>query len=104
MMGRPDLFVIGRLLEALTTAPGPMRRTPLQQKAGLNYTVFQRYLEYLFRLGLLAPTADSTGLLELTPKGAEAYRFLSEGLLRIFPTARGGTPSSDPGRAYPRPA
>ncbi len=80
-MGRPDLFVIGRLLEALNG--GQLRRTHLQQRAGVNYTVFQRYLELLLRLGLIREvTAD--GWLELTPKGAEAYRFLSEGLSRIF--------------------
>jgi predicted transcriptional regulator len=84
MMDRPDLIVIGRVLEALATAPGPMRRTPLQQRAGLNYTVFQRYLEYLLRLGLIAPTSNPEDLLELTSKGVEAYRFLSDGLTRIF--------------------
>lgn len=82
MMGRPDLFVIGRMLEALD--PAPLRRTQLQQKAGLNYTVFQRYLEFLVRLGLIANSATNDGRLELTPKGAEALRFLSEGLTRIF--------------------
>jgi predicted transcriptional regulator len=89
MMGRPDLFVIGRLLEAMATAPGPVRRTPLQQKAGLNYTVFQRYLDYLVRQGLIVGSPASEELLELTPKGVEAYRFLSEGLVRIFGPANG---------------
>jgi len=87
MMGRPDLFVIGRLLEALV--PGPLRRTQLQQKAGLNYTVFQRYLEFLIRLGIVAASPEEDGRIELTPKGVEAYRFLSEGLLRVF--GLGGT-------------
>jgi predicted transcriptional regulator len=98
MMGRPDLFVIGRLLEALTTAPGPLRRTPLQQRAGLNYTVFQRYLDYLFQLGLIAPTTASPEFLEITPKGAEAYRFLSEGLSRIFPVTNVSSPTPGQGR------
>ncbi len=82
MMERPDLFVIGRLLEGLT--PGPLRRTQLQQKAGLNYTVFLRYLDFLVYLKLIAVLAGDEGRIELTPKGAEAYRFLSEGLSRIF--------------------
>ena len=82
MMDRPDLFVIGRLLEAL--APAPLRRTQLQQKAGLNYTVFQRYLDFLLRLGLVAAMPADEGFLQLTGKGVEAYRFLSEGLSRIF--------------------
>jgi len=90
-MGRPDLFVIGRLLEAMVNSPEPLRRTPLQQKAGLNYTVFQRYLDYLLRLELVVETAGSEGRLELTPKGVEAYRFLSEGLGRIFKVTNGGS-------------
>ncbi len=82
MMARPDLFVIGRLLEALNG--GRLRRTQLQQKAGVNYTVFQRYLEFLVRLGLIKEVAEDEGRLELTPSGVEAYRFLSDGLSRIF--------------------
>lgn len=82
MMERPDLFVIGRLLEAL--ASGPLLRTQLQQKAGLNYTVFQRYLDFLMRLDLVAIRPADDGRVELSAKGAEAYRFLSEGLARIF--------------------
>jgi predicted transcriptional regulator len=90
MIGRPDVFVIGRLLAAMSAAPGPIRRTPLQQRAGLNYTVFQRYLDYLVRLGLVAATPGADDLLELTPKGVEAYRFLADGLARIFGPVDGG--------------
>jgi len=104
MMDRPDLFVIGRVLEALATAPGPMRRTPLQQRAGLNYTVFQRYLDYLLRLGLIAATSNPEDLLELTSKGVEAYRFLSEGLTRIFGLGAGGSSTSGNDRVGTRPA
>lgn len=82
MIERPDLFVIGRLLEALI--PGPLRRTQLQQKAGLNYTVFLRYLDYLVYLKLVTAAPASDGHLELTSRGTEAYRFLSEGLTQIF--------------------
>ena len=85
MMDRPDLFVIGRLLEGLV--PGPLLRTQLQQRAGVNYTVFQRYLDFLLRLGIVAVRPDDDGRLELTPKGVEAYRFLSEGFVRIFGVA-----------------
>ncbi|HTZ62210.1 MAG TPA: hypothetical protein VMC82_06200 [Thermoplasmata archaeon] len=90
MIDRPDVFVIGRLLEAMATAPGPMRRTPLQQRAGLNYTVFQRYLDYVVRLGMVAPTPGADDLVQLTPKGVEAYRFLADGLTRIFGPVDGG--------------
>jgi len=82
MMDRPDLFVIGRLLEAL--AQGPLLRTQLQQRAGVNYTVFQRYLEFLVRLGMVSNAQSDDVHLELTPKGVEAYRFLSDGLHRVF--------------------
>ncbi|MGA8091714.1 MAG: winged helix-turn-helix domain-containing protein [Thermoplasmata archaeon] len=82
MMTRPDLFVIGRLLEALNG--GRLRRTQLQLRAGVNYTVFQRYLELLVHLDLIREVAEDEGRLELTPRGAEAYRFLSEGLSRLF--------------------
>lgn len=82
MMERPDLFVIGRLLESLLD--GPLRRTQLQQKAGLNYTVFLRYLDYLVYLKLIAVLPVDEGRLELTARGIEAHRFLSEGLAQIF--------------------
>ena len=82
MMERPDLFVIGRLLESLSS--GPLRRTQLQQRAGLNYTVFQRYLDFLLRLGLVVDSDPEAGRIELTAKGVEAHRFLSEGFSRIF--------------------
>ena len=82
MMERPDLFVIGRLLEALT--PGPLRKTQLQQKAGLNYTVFQRYLDFLLQLGLVTMLPADDGRVEMSAKGADAYRFLTGGLSRIF--------------------
>jgi len=81
MIGRPDLIVIGRLLEAL--APEPLKRTQWQQRAGLNYTVFQRYFEFLLQIGLVTG-APENGRVELTPKGVEAHRFLSDGLARIF--------------------
>jgi len=88
MMAHPDLFVVGRLLEALNG--GRLRRTQLQQRAGVNYTVFQRYLELLVHLDLIHEVAEEEGRLELTAKGVEAYRFLSVGLSRIFGPA---TPS-----------
>jgi predicted transcriptional regulator len=93
MIGRtPDLFVLGRLLDALRSAPGPLLRTPLQQRAGLNYTVFQRYLEFLLLHGLVAASPADPDRFELTPKGVEAHRFLTDGLARIFGPAasRGG--------------
>ena len=82
MTDRPDVFVLGRLLEALTD--GPLLKTPLQQRAGLNYTVFQRYLDLVLRLGLVTPSSPADGRFELTPRGVEAHRFLVDALERIF--------------------
>jgi predicted transcriptional regulator len=100
MMDRPDLFVVGRILEALLA--GPQLKTPLQQRAGLNYTVFQRYLDLLVRLGLVAPDPRGDGRIALTPKGVDAHRFLSEGLARIFaapaPTTTGARAGAAPTR------
>jgi len=90
-MDRPDLFVLGRLLEVLARAEVPPLRTQLQQRAGINYTMLERYLDFLTAHGLAEMDGDSR--LALTPKGSEAYRFLSEGLTQIF----GGSPS--PGAA-----
>jgi predicted transcriptional regulator len=82
MTDRPDVFVVGRLLEALTG--GPLLKTPLQQRAGLNYTVFQRYFDLVLRLGLVAPSSVGDGRFELTPRGVDAHRFLVDGLERVF--------------------
>ena len=90
MIGRPDILVVARLLEALAVAPGPLLRTPLQQKAGLNYTVFSRYLDFLLRQGLVAAAPDGDERLALTPKGLDAYRFLAEGLGRVLGPTEGG--------------
>jgi len=87
-MDRPDLFVLGRLLEVLARAGDPPLRTQLQQRAGVNYTMLERYLEFLTTHGLAA--MDGGGRLSLTPKGQEAYRFLSDSLTRIFGTAGPG--------------
>jgi predicted transcriptional regulator len=50
----------------------------------LNYPVFQRYLEYLERLGLIVELPGEDARLELSAKGGDAYRFWAEGLGRIF--------------------
>lgn len=89
-MDRPDLFVLGRLLEVLARSGDPPLRTQLQLRAGVNYTMLARYLEFLTAHGLAQ--MDGDGRLALTPKGAEAYRFLSDSLTRIFGAAGGPDP------------
>ncbi|MCI4348015.1 MAG: hypothetical protein L3J97_05290 [Thermoplasmata archaeon] len=92
-MDRPNLYVLARLLEALARAPGPIRKTQLQLIAGLNYTVFTKYLEFLVARGMVEILPDPGGEgLRLTPKGGEIYRFLADGIARILvegPTASG---------------
>jgi predicted transcriptional regulator len=95
-MDRPDLFVLGRLLEGLALAAEPPLRTQLQQRAGVNYTMLERYLEFLTGHGLAL--LDGDGRLSLTPKGVEAYRFLSVSLAQIFDVPNQGTPLRELGR------
>lgn len=84
-MDRPNLYVLARLLEALARAPGTLRKTQLQLTAGLNYTVFSKYLEFLVDRGMIEVLADPSGeLLRLTPKGLDIYRFLADGIARIL--------------------
>jgi predicted transcriptional regulator len=99
-MDRPDLFVLGRILEMLAVGRDPPLRTQLQQRAGVNYTMLERYLEFLTQHGLVV--VDGADRLLLTPKGSEAYRFLSVGLTRIFDVPTEGTPLREIGRAPPR--
>ena len=83
---KPDLYVVTLILEALHRKGGPVRRTPLQTASNVNYTIFARYLDYLAERGLVAleTEADGGARVVLTPKGADAYRFLFEGISRII--------------------
>ena len=83
---RPDIYVVGRLLAALVRASEPPRPTQLQQSAGLNYTVFSRYLRYLVERGLVETSGgpDSGDRIALTPRGREAYQILSDRLAEIL--------------------
>jgi predicted transcriptional regulator len=85
MMDRPNLYVLARLLEALARAPGSIRKTQLQLIAGLNYTVFAKYLEFLIDRGMVELIPEGGGeVLQLTPKGFEIYQFLVNGIARIL--------------------
>jgi predicted transcriptional regulator len=79
---RPDLWVVARLLEALTEGSNRMKRTPLQMATGVNYTVFTRYLDWMTSRGLVTVTLEggTTPWVTLTPRGAAAYRYLREGI------------------------
>jgi predicted transcriptional regulator len=82
---RPDLFVVVRMLEVLRRNPDGLRKTPLQLAAGVNYTVFSRYLERLADRGLVNVEEDSdqTERVHLTARGAEALGFLVSGISRV---------------------
>lgn len=84
-MDRPNLYVLARLLEAMARLPPPIRKTQLQLVAGLNYTIFAKYLDFLAERGMVAIVPEASGdVLRLTPKGAEIYRFLAVGIARIL--------------------
>ncbi len=76
--GRPDLYVVARLLECLWREDEAMLKTRLQVAANVNYDVFTRYLEWMCTrdLAALESSADGHERVALTPKGREAYRKL----------------------------
>ncbi|HKZ48038.1 MAG TPA: winged helix-turn-helix domain-containing protein [Thermoplasmata archaeon] len=78
--GRPDLFVVARILERLWREGEPMLKTHLQVASNVNYDVFRRYLGWMAERGLVAMEDSSRGheRVSLTAKGHEAYRRLVE--------------------------
>jgi len=78
--GRPDLFVVARLLERLWREGGPMLKTRLQVAANVNYDVFSKYLAWCLERGLVAleTSADAHERIVITEKGKNAYRRLVE--------------------------
>lgn len=85
-LGRPDLLVVARVLEALARHDGPMRPTRLQQAAGTNYSQFERYLAFLVGRGLVTVTEPAPGerWIALTARGFDADRYLVEALARVL--------------------
>jgi len=98
-MDRPNLYVLARLLEALARAPASIRKTQLQLVAGLNYTVFAKYLAFLAERGMVDVVSDDDGeRLRLTAKGDAIYRFLADGIARILDERTEGGLSRQEGR------
>jgi predicted transcriptional regulator len=88
---RPDLFVVVRILGVLRESPGGLRKTPLQQAAGVNYTVFSRYLTLLADRGLVRLDRDeTTELVVITERGVESLGFLLRGIERVVRPSEGG--------------
>jgi predicted transcriptional regulator len=90
---RPDLYVALRLLEALVRNSNRLSRAALQRAAGINYTLFVRYLELLETRDLVR-SSNPGGEVELTAKGYEAYQFLRRGLLEVLGGVAESPPSS----------
>ena len=76
--GRPDLYVVARMLERLWREADPMVKTRLQVAANVNYDIFSRYIGWMQSRGLvsLENSADGHERVALTDKGREAYRKL----------------------------
>jgi predicted transcriptional regulator len=91
--GRPDLFVVVRLLEVIASHPEGIRKTPLQLAAGVNYTVVARYLDQLVRRGLVELRSDPEGneRVFLTRRGVEALQFLVRGIGEVVGYRNPGT-------------
>lgn len=77
-MERPDLYVVARFLERLHEAHEPPRKTDLQLRVRVNYTIFQRYLVWMSAKDFvrLEPDADGSERIHLTARGREAYATL----------------------------
>ncbi len=76
--GRPDLYVVARLLDQLWRSDGPMLKTRLQLAAGVNYDILVRYLLWMQERGLVSLVNDEHGYerVALTVKGREAVKTL----------------------------
>jgi len=74
---RPDLYVLARFLDVLFENGGPMKKTNLQMRVGLNYPRFMEYFEWLKAHGFLAMREDEGAeLYSLSPQGLDAYHRL----------------------------
>jgi len=75
---RPDLYVLARFLDVLYENGGPMKKTNLQMRVGLNYPRFMEYFEWLTAQGFLQQKKDEDGadLYSLSPKGLDSYHRL----------------------------
>ncbi|MGI0054087.1 MAG: hypothetical protein ACRECR_07535 [Thermoplasmata archaeon] len=94
---RPDLRVLARILEALLRRGEPMRPARLPQSSGTNYSQFEGYVELLSHRGLVEATPAESGerWVRITPKGAEAYRFLLNALSPLLEVGRDGSGAPD---------
>jgi predicted transcriptional regulator len=77
--GKPDLFVVARILEKLWTPDKEWRKTELQMAAGLNYDIYRKYLDLLEAKGLIVieERGPRHQVVRLTAKGLDAYTTLA---------------------------
>jgi predicted transcriptional regulator len=85
LVWKPDLYVMARIIRSLL-AEGPMKRTNLYYKSGLNYTAFQRYLKWMAERDLIRLAADSEGIrVQLTQAGSDSFDALERFLSTLSP-------------------
>ena len=76
-MERPDLYVLARFLDVLYENGGPMKKTNLQMRVGLNYPRFMDYFGWLNSHGFLqSKVEEGAELYSLSPQGLDAYHRL----------------------------
>jgi predicted transcriptional regulator len=74
---RPDLYVLARFLDILYENGGPMKKTNLQMRVGLNYPRFMEYFEWLLTHRFVQRRdEDNAELYSLSPEGLDAYHRL----------------------------
>lgn len=83
---RPDLYIVARMIEKLLQSKeGRLKRTQLQMKTGLNWSVFAKYLDLLVEKKVLAVGQDEEGVyVTATLEGRKAYRDLVESIRAIM--------------------
>lgn len=71
---KPDIFVVLRVLEALWNAGGTMRKTHLQNAVGLNFNIYDKYLELMTRKEYITTAGEERSkTVSITAKGLESY-------------------------------
>ena len=68
-----DIYIIARFLEPFILGNVGLRRTHLARRTGLNYSDFQRYLNFLLERGILEFSGEGDALVVITKKGRKLY-------------------------------
>lgn len=79
---RPDMLVVTRMLERLQAATRPYGKTELQLACRINYSIFQRYLQWFTTKGLVEITKDDAVV--ITDKGRQLYQTIGSWMKDLF--------------------